>query len=50
MTVKELIDELIEEDQDALVYTLGIDDNIALLATSVKRNVLDGKENTVLIF
>lgn len=48
MTVKELIEKLQQENPDALVYTMDADD-IALIVTNVSRNVLVGKEETVLI-
>lgn len=50
MTVKELIEKLSQLNQDATVYTMAHDDDIALIATDVRANVLVGKEETVLIF
>lgn len=49
MTVKELVERLSTEDQDALVYTLAHDDDIALIVTEVKENVLEGKDETVIL-
>ena len=49
MTVKELIDRLQKENPDALVYTMDYSDDIALIVTDVSRNVLVGKDETVLI-
>lgn len=49
MTVKELIEKLKQENPDALVYTMDRADDIALLATTVSRNILAGKEETVTI-
>ncbi len=47
MTVKELIAQLSTQNQDALVYTMAHDDDIALIVTEVKENVLEGKDETV---
>lgn len=49
MTVGELIELLKEENPDALVYTMYSFDDIALLATTVSRNILVGKDETVVI-
>lgn len=49
MTVKELIDRLKNESPDALVYTMDNSDNIALIVTDVSRNILVGKDETVVI-
>lgn len=49
MTVKELIDRLKNENPDALVYTMDNSDDIALLVTDVSRNILTGKDETVVI-
>lgn len=49
MTVGELIELLKEENPDALVYTMDNSDDIALLATTVIRNILAGKDETVVI-
>lgn len=49
MTVKELIDRLQKENPDALVYTMDNADDIAFIVTDVSRNVLVGKDETVLI-
>ena len=42
MTVKDLIERLSREDQDALVYTMAHDDDIAIIVTYVMRDVLVG--------
>ena len=47
MTVKELIEKLEQLNPDTLVYTIAHDDDIALIVTDVKENILIGKENTV---
>ena len=49
MTVKELIELLQKESQDALVYTMDNSDDIALIVTKVSRNILEGKDDTVVI-
>jgi len=49
MTVKELIDRLSTEEPDALVYTMAHDDDIALIVTDVKEDILTGKEETVVL-
>ena len=49
MTVKELIDRLSTEEPDALVYTMAHDDDIALIVTDVKENILLGKDETVVL-
>ena len=49
MTVKELIELLQKENPDALVYTMDNSDDIALIVTYVSRNILVGKEETVVI-
>lgn len=49
MTVKELIELLQKENPDALVYTMDNSDDIALIVTSVSRNILVGKTETVVI-
>jgi hypothetical protein len=49
MTVKELIDRLKNENPDALVYTMDNSGDVALIVTDVSRNVLVGKDETVLI-
>lgn len=49
MTAKELVERLSTEDQDALVYTMAHDDDIALIVTEVKENVLEGKDETVIL-
>lgn len=51
MTVKELIEKLEQLNPDALVYTMAHDDDIALIVTDVKENILIGKQKTeVLIY
>lgn len=49
MTVNELIDRLSIENPDALVYTMAHDDDIALIVTDVKENILSGKDETVVL-
>lgn len=49
MTVKELIEKLSEENPDALVYTMDNSDDIALIVTDVSRNILVGRDETVVI-
>ena len=48
MTVKKLIEFLSDKNPDALVYTIAHDD-IALIVTDVKENILDGKDETVVL-
>lgn len=51
MTVRELIDRLSTEEPDALVYTMAHDDDIALIVTDVKEDILTGgKETVVLVY
>ena len=47
MTVRELIALLQTKNQDSLVYTLAHDDDIALIVTDVRENILTGREETV---
>lgn len=49
MTVKELVEILSVKDPNALVYTMAHDDDIALIVTDVKENVLTGKDETVVL-
>ena len=49
MTVKELIERLLTENPDALVYTMAHDDDIALIVTDVKENILTGKGETIVL-
>lgn len=49
MTVKELIGLLSVQNPDALVYTLAHDDDIALIVTDVKENILCGTAETVVL-
>lgn len=49
MTVKELIERLLTENQDALVYTMAHDDDIALIVTDVKENILTGRDKTIVL-
>ena len=49
MTVQELIAWLQTKNQDALVYTMAYDDDIALIVTDVQEDVLTGKEETVVL-
>ena len=49
MTVNELKERLKEMPDDALVYTMAHDDDIALIVTDVKENILTGKEETVVL-
>ena len=49
MTVQELIEKLSKENPDALVYTMAHDDDIALSVTSVKRDILAGKDKTIVL-
>ena len=49
MTVNELKERLEEMPDDALVYTMAHDDDIALIVTDVKEDILTGKEKTVVL-
>ena len=49
MTVKELIELLQKEDPNALVYTMDNTDDLAFAVTEISRNVLVGKDDTVVI-
>ena len=49
MTVKELIAQLSTQNQDALVYTMAHDDDIALIVTEVKQDILEGTDKTITI-
>lgn len=49
MTIRELIEKLSKENPDAIVYTMDNSDDIALIVTDVSRNILVGKEETVVI-
>jgi len=49
MTVRELIERLLEEDPEALVYTMDNADDIALIVTDVDRDILKGKDKIVVI-
>lgn len=49
MTVKELIERLSTENQDALVYTMAHDDDIALIVTDVKQDILLGSDKTIVL-
>lgn len=49
MTVKELIEKLSAENQNATVYTMDRTEGIALNITEVKRNPLASKDETVVI-
>ena len=49
MTVKELIAHLENEPLDALVYTTAHDDDIALIVTDVRENILNGNDETVVL-
>ena len=49
MTVKELIETLLQLNPDATVYTMAHDDDIALLVTDVKEDILTGKEETAVL-
>ena len=49
MIVKELIEKLSAENQDALVYTMAHDDDIALIVTDVKPDILAGTDKTVVL-
>ena len=47
MTVNELKERLEEMPNDALVYTMAHDDDIALIVTDVKEDILTGTDKTV---
>lgn len=49
MTVKELIEKLSAENPDALVYTMAHDDDIALIVTDVREDILTGNDKTVVL-
>lgn len=49
MTVKELITRLENENPNASVYTIAHDDDIALVVTDVKEDILVGKDKTVVL-
>ena len=49
MTVKELVECLLTENQDALVYTMAHDDDIALIVTDVKHDILAGSDKTIVL-
>ena len=49
MTVKELIEKLSGKDGDALVYTMAHDDDIALIVTDVKEDIIAGTDETVVL-
>ena len=49
MTVKELIEKLQQENPDAIVYTTDNTDDVALVVTKVSKNILEGKDDTVVI-
>ena len=49
MTVKELIANLENESLDALVYTMAHDDEVALIVTDVRKNILNGNDETVVL-
>jgi len=49
MTINELKKKLEEMPDDALVYTMAHDDDIALIVTDVKADSLTGKEKTVVL-
>lgn len=49
MTVKELIARLQTEDQNALVYAMDNADDLALIVTDVKTDVLEGTDKTVVL-
>ncbi len=48
MTVKELIDLLQQQNQDAIVYH-DYDDDIALMVSEVSANAVGSQEETVLL-
>lgn len=47
MTVKELIEKLQQHNQDATVYTMSHDDDIALIVIDVREDILEGSEETI---
>lgn len=49
MTVGELVKLLSAEKQDALVYTMAHDDDIALAVTDVKQDILAGSDKTIVL-
>ena len=49
MTVQELIEALSKENPNAVVYTMDSTDDIAFIVTEIRRNVLEGSEETVTI-
>lgn len=49
MTVQELIDALKKENPNALVYTMDEDSDVAFLITDVVKNILEGKDDTIVI-
>lgn len=49
MTVKELQELLKKENPEALVYTMAHDDDIAVIVTDVKADILTGKEKTIVL-
>ena len=49
MTVKELMELLSDKDPDAFVYTMAHDDDIALIVTDVIKDVLVGKDKTIVL-
>ena len=49
MTVKELIEKLQQENPDAIVYTTDNTDDVALIVTKISRNILEGKDETVIL-
>ncbi len=49
MTVKELIELLQKENPNALVYTMDNTDDLAFAVTEISRNILVGKDDTVVI-
>lgn len=49
MAVKELIELLRKENPDALVYTMAHDDEIALIVTEVKQDILAGSDKTIVL-
>lgn len=49
MTVKELIEKLEQLNPDATVYTMAHDDDIALIVTDVKQDILAGSDKTIVL-
>lgn len=49
MTVKELIERLSLENPNANVYTLDRDDDVALIVTDIRKNVLQGSDETIVL-